>query len=227
MPLKILIADDHALLREGLRLLIHSQDDMNVVGEAEDGIETLEKVRSEQPDVLLLDIAMPRMTGLETIQMVHRIAPETGIVILSRYEKEAYVRKALKAGALGYVVKGEAGATMLEAIRSVAQGRFFSVHKFTSRLSLLILRPWMKRKRSMPSSANCQNGKSKFFTFLSKAIAALRSVKFYSSVPKQLINTGPALGRRSVSTTPSKWFNTRFAMGLSTPRYGRIKLPDG
>ncbi len=132
MPLKILIADDHALLREGLRLLIHSQDDMNVVGEAEDGIDTLEKVRSEQPDVLLLDIAMPRMTGLETIQMVHRIAPETGIVILSRYEKEAYVRKALKAGALGYIVKGEAGATMLEAIRCVAQGRFFlssQIHK--------------------------------------------------------------------------------------------------
>lgn len=125
MTLKVVIADDHALLREGLKMLIQSQTDMIVVGEADDGFSAVEKVRSSHPDVLLLDIAMPRMTGLETITLVKQACPATQIVILSRYEKEAYVHQALKTGALGYVVKGESSSEMLKAIRTVAQGRFY------------------------------------------------------------------------------------------------------
>jgi len=125
MTLKVVIADDHALVREGLKMLIQSQTDMIVVDEAEDGFSAVEMVRASHPDVLLLDIAMPRMTGLETIALVKQASPKTQIVILSRYEKEAYVHNALKAGALGYVVKGEAASEMLEAIRTVVQGHFY------------------------------------------------------------------------------------------------------
>ncbi|HKJ05230.1 MAG TPA: response regulator transcription factor [Geopsychrobacteraceae bacterium] len=125
MSIKIVITDDHTILREGISLLLKSQVDIEIVGEASDGIEAVEKVRATHPDVLLLDIAMSRMNGLDTIELVRQVAPETQIIILSRYEKEAYVHQALKAGALGYVVKGAPSSELLEAIRAVAQGRFY------------------------------------------------------------------------------------------------------
>ena len=125
MPIKVIIADDHTLLREGLKLLLESQQDMTVVGEADNGVVALEQVRAAHPDVLLLDIAMPRMTGLETISLVQQTSPQTQIVMLSCYAKEAYVHQALKAGALGYVVKGDPSSEMLKAIRTVAKGQYF------------------------------------------------------------------------------------------------------
>lgn len=125
MPIKILITDDHTLLREGISLLLKDQLDMEVVGEAGDGIEAVEMARVTQPDVVLLDIAMPRMNGLDSIELIKHACPETHIIILSRYEKEAYVHQALNAGALGYVVKGAPSSALLEAIRDVAEGKFF------------------------------------------------------------------------------------------------------
>ena len=125
MTLKIVLADDHALLREGLKLLIQSQEDMEIVGEADNGVDAVTAVRAMDPDVLLLDIAMPKMTGLDTIKLIRQASPQTRIVVLSRYEKEAYVQQALESGALGYVVKGEPSSELLEAIRSVARGRYY------------------------------------------------------------------------------------------------------
>ena len=123
--IKIVLADDHALLREGLVLLLQSQPDMEVVGQASDGVEALEAARRCRPDVMLLDIGMPRMNGLETLELIHQAVPDTAVVILSRYEKEAYVHRALKAGALGYVVKGAPSADMLEAVRATVQGKYY------------------------------------------------------------------------------------------------------
>lgn len=125
MPIRVVITDDHTLLREGVNLLLQAQLDMEVVGEARDGVEAVETVRATNPDVLLLDIAMPRMNGFETAEMIRKISPDTRIVILSRHEKEAYVHHALNAGALGYIVKGAPGSELLEAIRTVAQGKFY------------------------------------------------------------------------------------------------------
>jgi DNA-binding NarL/FixJ family response regulator len=130
--IRVLIADDHPIVRKGLRQLLEAETDMEVVDEAGDGMEALEKVRVKHPDVLLLDIAMPRLTGLEAAQMVKDTSPETKIVILSMYEKEAYARQALDAGALGYILKGGPSEEILAAIRAVAKGRYFLSSSITS-----------------------------------------------------------------------------------------------
>lgn len=123
--IKIVIADDHAMLREGLGMLIQSQHDMDVVCEASDGIEALDAVRTHRPHLLLLDIAMPKINGLDAVRLVLQAVPTTKVIILSRYEKEAYVHQALNAGAMGYVVKGAASSDLLEAIRTVDKGKFY------------------------------------------------------------------------------------------------------
>lgn len=123
--IRVVLADNHALLREGLVLLLQNQPDMEVVGQAADGVETLATARKCRPDVLLLDISMPRMNGLETLSLLRQSVPDTKVIILSRYEKEAYVHQALKSGALGYVVKGSSSADMLGAIRAAAKGQFY------------------------------------------------------------------------------------------------------
>ncbi|MDP1989826.1 MAG: response regulator transcription factor [Syntrophales bacterium] len=127
-PIRILIADDHAVLREGLRQLLSLQGDFEVVGEAVDGVETLEKVRSLKPDILLLDIAMPRMDGLEALTLVRESVPETRVVILSMFEKEAFTQEALRRGAFGYVLKGAPSSEMLDAIRCAHAGGYFLSH---------------------------------------------------------------------------------------------------
>jgi DNA-binding NarL/FixJ family response regulator len=130
--IRVLISDDHPIVRGGLRQLLESESDLQVVAEACDGLETLEKVRDHRPDVLLLDIAMPRLSGLEVAQIVKLASPETRVVILSMFEKEAYARQALNAGALGYVLKGGPSDEILAAIRAVAHGRYFLSSSITS-----------------------------------------------------------------------------------------------
>jgi two-component system response regulator NreC len=124
-PIRVLIADDHAMIREGLRQLLEMQADIEVVGEATDGVEALDRCRTFRPDVVLLDIAMPRMTGVEAVSMIKQASPETEVIILSMYEKEAYVHQAMKAGARGYVLKAAPSTYLLEAIRRVNIGEFY------------------------------------------------------------------------------------------------------
>jgi len=123
--IRVMLADDHGILREGLRLLLQSQLDIDVVGEARDGVEAMELARSLRPDVLLIDIAMPRMNGLETLTLLRDACPQIRTVVLSGFEKEAYVHQALKAGAAGYVVKGAPGEELLAAVRAAAGGKTF------------------------------------------------------------------------------------------------------
>ena len=123
--IRVAIADDHNILREGLCLLLSKQNFIEVVADVADGEQALDVVRKHHPDVMLLDIAMPGINGLEAIEVIRGISPETKVVILSRYEKDAYVHQALDAGAMGYVVKGAPSAELIEAIRLAAQGKYF------------------------------------------------------------------------------------------------------
>ena len=124
-PLRILIADDHGIVRSGLRLLLDRQSDLEVVAEAQDGVEALEKALAERPDLAILDVAMPRMTGLQATYEIRRQAPDVQVLILSMHEDERYLFEALRAGAAGYVLKRAADTDLLEAVRSAARGQPF------------------------------------------------------------------------------------------------------
>jgi DNA-binding NarL/FixJ family response regulator len=127
--IRVLIADDHVLVREGLRLMLEAQGDIVVVGEAGDGVEALELARKLMPNVVLLDIAMPRLSGLETVRLIRDAVPESHIIVLSMYDKEAYAHQVLQDGADGYVLKGASSAKLLEAIRTASDGRFYFGNK--------------------------------------------------------------------------------------------------
>jgi len=123
MPLKILLADDHSVVREGIRLLLAEEPDFCVVGEAGDGREVAALVERLQPDVLVLDLILPGLSGLDVLRQVHRQSPATCIVVLSMHTGVAYVAEALSAGAQAYVVKKSKAAELVRAIREVIAGR--------------------------------------------------------------------------------------------------------
>jgi two-component system response regulator NreC len=123
--IRVLLADDHAVLRAGLRLLLDAQSDMQVVGDVGDATALLAQVRAREPDLILMDIGMPGPGFAETIKRILRIQPRARIVMLTMHDDPAYLRAALVAGAAGYVVKKVADAELLSAIRAVHGGRTF------------------------------------------------------------------------------------------------------
>jgi two-component system response regulator NreC len=124
-PVRLIIADDHAVLREGLRLLLHGNQGLEVVAEAVDGKDALHKAEELRPDIILLDVAMPNVDGLEAARLIKERLPETRIVILTVHDREDYVFQALKAGASGYLLKESSSAEILAAIRAVAAGEYY------------------------------------------------------------------------------------------------------
>ena len=145
--MRILVADDHAIVREGLRQLLNNQRDMEVVGEAEDGLEAIKKAKSLRPDVTVLDIAMPRLSGLEAVRLIKEAVPNTQIVVLSMHKKEAYVHQVLASGALGYVLKASHSSDVLEAIRAVYRGEYF----LSSKIRAEVIGTYLENRRKKPA----------------------------------------------------------------------------
>lgn len=139
MSVRVLIADDHGIVRGGLRLLLERQPDIDVVGEAADGAEAVERALALRPDIAILDVSMPLLTGLQAAHEIKAHAPEVGVLVLSMHDDERYVFEALKAGASGYVLKREADQDLVDAVRSVARGEPFLTHAATETL----VREWM------------------------------------------------------------------------------------
>ena len=123
--IRILLADDHAVLRAGLRLLLSAQADLEVVGEAAEGAEALRLARSLMPDVVVMDIGMPGVSGIDATARIRRELPPTKVLILSMHDDQGYLRQALRAGASGYVLKKAADTELLVAIRAAARGEVF------------------------------------------------------------------------------------------------------
>jgi DNA-binding NarL/FixJ family response regulator len=119
----IVIAEDHTILREGLKALLSSQQDLKVVGEAGDGLEAIRCVQSHHPDLILLDLSMPRMTGLDAIKEIKRVNTDTKIIVLTVHSTEEYILATLQAGADGYVLKDAHSSELMTAIRHVLDGR--------------------------------------------------------------------------------------------------------
>ncbi|MBK1786656.1 response regulator [Prauserella cavernicola] len=122
---RILLADDHALVRRGLRLILDAEPDLTVVAEAPDGAEAIEAADSHDLDLAVLDIAMPRMTGIQAAREISRRAPKVRILMLSMYDNEQYFFESLKAGASGYVLKSVADRDLIEACRAAMRGEPF------------------------------------------------------------------------------------------------------
>lgn len=123
--IRVLIADDHAIVREGLRALLEAQADIEVVGEATNGEEAVNQTKEIQPDIVLMDITMPRMSGLEATRQIKEQCPEVKILVLTMHESDEYFFKMLDAGASGYFVKGGSSAELISALRVVWHGDVF------------------------------------------------------------------------------------------------------
>jgi len=124
-PIRILLADDHTIVRDGLRAVLERQSDMSVVGEAADGRQAIELAESATPDVVLMDIAMPVMNGIEATRRIVGSNPKIAVVILSMHKDESYVLRSLKSGAKGYLLKDSLRVDVINAIRAVYAGRSF------------------------------------------------------------------------------------------------------
>ncbi len=124
-PTRILLADDHALVRRGVRLILESEPDLTVVAEAGDGAEAVSLARTQEIDLAVLDVAMPRMTGLQAAREISRRSPAPRILLLSMYDNDQYFFEALKAGASGYVLKSVADQDLVEACRAAMRGEPF------------------------------------------------------------------------------------------------------
>ena len=127
--MRVLIADDHGIVRSGLRMLLENAADVEVVGEAADGAQARDMAIRERPDLAILDVKMPKLTGLQATRAIREQAPGVAVLILSMYDDERYLFEALKAGASGYVLKAQADSDLLEAVRAVARGEPFLTPK--------------------------------------------------------------------------------------------------
>jgi two-component system response regulator NreC len=123
--IRVMIADDHAILRAGLKMLVNAQPDMEVISEASDGEKAVQVARETRPDVALLDLTMPRVGGMQALQQMARNCSETRVLVLTMHDDPAYLRSALAAGAAGYLLKRAVDAELLAAIRAVSSGGIF------------------------------------------------------------------------------------------------------
>lgn len=121
-PIKIVIADDHPIVREGLATVLSMEEDLEVVGQAANGVEAVSLARDLRPDVILMDLQMPEMDGVQAIREIKARSPEIGIIILTTYDTDEYIFTGIEAGARGYLLKDSPPAQVLEAIRAVQRG---------------------------------------------------------------------------------------------------------
>ncbi len=122
---KVLIADDHVLVREGIVAFLKLCDDIEVIGEASDGIEAIEKARKLRPDIIIMDINMPKLGGLETTVEIKKMYPETKVLVLTQYEDREYISRFLKAGVSGYLLKKAVGSDLITALKAIGRGELY------------------------------------------------------------------------------------------------------
>jgi DNA-binding NarL/FixJ family response regulator len=182
--IRILLADDHNIMRRGLRLLLERQAGFEVVAEAADGREAAERAEATRPDVVVLDIAMPNMSGIEAAQRIRAVLPQAAIVILSMHSDEGYVLRALKAGAKGYLLKDSAESDLIEAIKAVSEGKAF----FSPEISKILVEDYVRdmRKRGAEDSYELLTAREREILHLlaegksNKDIATLLDLSLYT-----------------------------------------------
>ncbi len=139
--IRVLLADDHKLIRAGLRLVVDQQPDLSVVGEADDGRQAVELAKSLKPNVVVMDIGMPNLNGIEAARQIRGIDPDASVVMLSMHSDEGYVLRALSAGARAYLLKDSATTDLVQAIRAVVEGKSF----FSPAVSKVLLQDYIRK----------------------------------------------------------------------------------
>ncbi len=140
MKLKILIADDHEIVRQGIAAMIEGEDCCRVCGQAVDGRDAVQQAEKLQPDVVLLDISMPELNGIDATRQIRRVAPDSKVIIFTMHDAERLVHEVFQAGAAGYVLKSDVGTHLLKAIRTVGEGKRY----FSSKVSDLVFDAYLK-----------------------------------------------------------------------------------
>jgi two-component system response regulator NreC len=125
MKIRVLLADDHTILRAGLKMMLNAQPDMEVIGEAQDGRQAINGALRHQPDVVLMDITMPEINGIEATRQIKRMLPDVKVLVLTMHENDEYVFQALRAGASGYILKEAADTELITALHVVQTGQFY------------------------------------------------------------------------------------------------------
>jgi len=182
--IRILLADDHNIMRRGLRLLLERQPGFEVVAEAADGREATERAEATRPDIVVLDIAMPNMSGIEAAQRIRALLPQAEIVILSMHSDESYVLRALKVGAKGYLLKDSAESDLIDAIKAVSEGKAF----FSPEISKILVEDYVRdmRKRGAEDSYELLTSREREILHLlaegksNKDIATLLDLSLYT-----------------------------------------------
>jgi two-component system, NarL family, response regulator NreC len=147
-PIRILIADDHTIVRSGVRLLLEAEPDIDVVGEALDGLQAVEFASRMQPDVILMDIAMPGLDGLEATRQIKTLFPDINVLVLTMHRSDEYFFEILKAGASGYLLKGADTSDLVKAIHSVQRGEVFLYPSMAQKL----LREYINQTSTGPTA---------------------------------------------------------------------------
>lgn len=144
MKIRVYIADDHAIIRDGLRALLEARDDIEVIGGAGDGRQAVAEAKQSQPDVVLMDISMPRLNGIEAAAQLREVAPKARVIMLSMHATSEHLFRALQAGARGYVLKNSAGAELVDAVRTVHAGKRY----FSPKIADLLVDGYVREDRS-------------------------------------------------------------------------------
>lgn len=134
MTIKVMLVDDHAIIRDGLRLLLQTQPDIEVVGDAANGRQAVQQARQLQPDIIVLDIVMPELNGIEAASHILQLDPAPQIIMLSMHASNEHVFRALRAGARGYLLKESAGVEVIKAVRAVHNGQRYLSHKISEQM---------------------------------------------------------------------------------------------
>jgi two-component system, NarL family, response regulator DegU len=170
MPaIKVVLADDHEIVRNGIKILLESEGDLEVVGEASDGQEALDECKTKQPDILIVDINMPKMNGIETIRQLKAYSPSTKALVLSMHEDEEYILQSVEMGATGYLLKGSNKQEFLKAIHTVQKGEKY----FTGDISNILVQHYLNRRNKTTTSPTPQETGDNALTKREKEILSL------------------------------------------------------
>ena len=165
-PIRILVADDHALIRTGMKNLLEGNKEFLVVGEAADGEEVIQKARELKPDVVVMDISMPKVNGIEATRILKQSRPETGILVLTMHENAEYANQVFKAGASGYVLKNAGKEEISTAIYAVARGEKY----FSSRVSEIVMSEYARQSEARSSEAALTKREQEILDLIGKGL---------------------------------------------------------